>query len=101
MKVLLEVFELLNSETHYALLRNYELLPAKLDSRDIDILIDKKEYNNVASELMKVLLNHGYRIVMYYRSHRFNTIIVGKQNKGSIGFITNLTFSFQYLLLVM
>ena len=45
-------FEYLNGHATYAVLRNYEGLPAKNDSRDIDIVLEQTTYRNIKNDLI-------------------------------------------------
>lgn len=63
-----DVFELLNAKTYYAVMRNYEGLPYRNYSRDIDILIEKKDLLNVLSEMRNVASNHNYKVLLGYKS---------------------------------
>ena len=38
------IFDFLNDNSNYAVLRNYNGLPLKNTSRDIDILLERKEF---------------------------------------------------------
>lgn len=49
MNPLFSVFELLNSSSNYAVLRNYEALP-QAGGRDIDIIIDRSNFHAVKNK---------------------------------------------------
>ena len=49
------VFGFLNEATEYAVLRNFEGLPAKNTSRDIDIMIERKSYREIKPKLLSNL----------------------------------------------
>ena len=65
-----EVIGLLNKETDYAVLRNFEGLPDKNNSRDIDIIITRKSYNKVKNSLVELIDKSGWKIITYLHSDR-------------------------------
>lgn len=76
-KFLRDFFDFLNTNTTYAVLRNYEGLPLKNNSRDIDIIIEKKEFYGILKELIHHINLSGYKIILYYKSERLVTLICG------------------------
>lgn len=71
--LLTKIFDILNKESKYAVLRNYEGLPEKNTSRDIDIAIEKKDFLKTRSRLAKLIEESGWRIVTYLKSDRLIT----------------------------
>ncbi|MDC1505120.1 hypothetical protein N8475_08035 [Winogradskyella sp.] len=71
-----KIIEYLNKHAKYALLRNYEGLPEINSSRDIDIVIDKKDFFHRKKELEAMILSSNYRIFTYYLSDRMITYIL-------------------------
>ncbi len=65
-----EVIGLLNKEADYAVLRNFEGLPDKNNSRDIDIIITRKSYNRVKNTLVELIDQSGWKIITYLHSDR-------------------------------
>lgn len=51
--IIATIFSFLNENVEYAVLRNYDGLPTKNKSRDIDILIDRNSF----SKIKKIWLN--------------------------------------------
>lgn len=74
------VIGLLNKEADYAVLRNFEGLPDKNKSRDIDIIITKKSFNTIKDRLVKLIDHSGWKIVTYLNSDRLITYVCGYQD---------------------
>ena len=72
-----QIFEWLNQHTEYAVLRNFEGLPYHNNSRDIDIAIEKKEWNTIRIQLVDVIQQCGWKIVTYLKSDRLQTLVCG------------------------
>ncbi|MFI3278464.1 MAG: hypothetical protein SNH13_00950 [Rikenellaceae bacterium] len=64
------VFEFLNNNTSYAVLRNFEGLPRNNRGRDIDILICKRDFELHKKSICEIISNFGYRIAILYRSDK-------------------------------
>lgn len=45
--IIATIFSFLNENVEYAVLRNYDGLPTKNKSRDIDILIDRNSFSKI------------------------------------------------------
>ena len=75
---ILSVFALLNGGAEYAVLRNYEGLPDRNESRDIDIIITRRSFCSIKRELVEVLCQEGWRIVTYLNSDRLITFVCAK-----------------------
>ena len=71
-----QVIELLNRNTQYALLRNFDGLPEINKSKDIDIIIDKNDFKKIKKQFLKTILSFDYSIVTYYKSDRMFTYIL-------------------------
>ena len=55
------VFEMLNTKHYaYAVLRNFEGLPYANKSRDIDILVKKKDYKSLKKDITDCIIRNCY-----------------------------------------
>ena len=72
-----DVIGLLNNNADYAVLRNFEGLPDKNKSRDIDIIITRKSYIALKHTLLKLIDSSGWRIITYLHSDRLITYVCG------------------------
>ena len=75
---IIRVFGFLNEGAEYAVLRNYEGLPDRNESRDIDIIITRRSFCSIKRELVEVLCQEGWRIVTYLNSDRLITFVCAK-----------------------
>ncbi len=66
-------FNFLNKNGEYAVLRNFEGLPAHNNSRDIDIVIEPSTYRRLKSDLIELIEKEGWKIVTYLNSDRLIT----------------------------
>lgn len=66
-------FDFLNKNGEYAVLRNFEGLPAHNSSRDIDIVIEPSTYRRIKGDLIELIVKEGWRIVTYLNSDRLIT----------------------------
>lgn len=71
------LFDYLNNNVEYAVLRNFEGLPLKNNSRDIDIAIEKKEFIRIRKDLIKIIENCNWKLVTYLKSDRLITWVCG------------------------
>ncbi len=71
------LFVLLNKEVEYVVLRNYEGLPERNNSRDIDIAITRRDYNCIRSRLVELVEKFGWEIVTFLKSDRLVTWVLG------------------------
>ncbi len=74
------IISFLNEEADYAVLRNFEGLPDKNDSRDIDIIISKKSLNAIKDRLVKLIDESGWKIITYLHSDRLITYVCARQD---------------------
>jgi thymidylate kinase len=79
-ELLINVFDYLNREVNYAVLRNYDGLPHNNKSRDIDIVIERKELLNHRHHIVAIIVNSGWNIVSYFNESRMITIVCGFVN---------------------
>lgn len=70
-----EIIGFLNEKADYAVLRNFEGLPDRNSSRDIDIIISRKSYNTVKCELVELIDRSGWKIITYLNSDRLITFV--------------------------
>lgn len=75
---LTQFFQHLNEHVEYAVLRNFEGLPAQNNSRDIDIAIEKKDFLRIRPQLVELIERAGWRIVTYLHSDRLITWVCGE-----------------------
>lgn len=71
------IFDFLNKEVEYAVLRNFEGLPFHNDSRDIDIAIEKADFKKIRTRLIALIEESGWYIVTYLNSDRLVTWVCG------------------------
>ena len=76
------VIRFLNEKADYAVLRNYEGLPDKNNSRDIDIIITKESLHAITPEFIQLINNNGWKIITYLNSDRLITYVlaIGYEN---------------------
>ena len=65
-----QIIEFLNANADYAVLRNFEGLPDRNNSRDIDIIITRKSYKNMKRALVELIDHSGWKIITYLNSDR-------------------------------
>lgn len=73
------IIGLLNSKADYAVLRNFEGLPEHNKSRDIDIIISRKSYQQIKNELVNLIDRLGWKIITYLYSDRLITYVCACQ----------------------
>lgn len=77
----------LNANVEYALLRNFEGLPYNNKSRDIDIIITHREFKQHKSEIVKVLVEDGWKIFSYLNNGRLITYVCAKFVDGELAIV--------------
>lgn len=70
-----EIIGFLNENADYAVLRNFEGLPDRNSSRDIDIIITRKSYKKVKKALVELIDHSGWKIITYLNSDRLITYV--------------------------
>ena len=65
-----QIIEFLNANADYAVLRNFEGLPDRNNSRDIDIIITRKSYRKMRRSLVELIDRSGWKIITYLNSDR-------------------------------
>ena len=93
-ELLAALFGHLNANCEYAVLRNFEGLPEKNNSRDIDIIIEHKTYKKQKKELIALLEKHNWKIITYLNSDRVVTWVCGCIDSDSSVEIIQLDFFF-------
>lgn len=73
---LYSLFSLLNQNYYYAVLRNYEDLPEKCSSRDIDLLILRRDLRKLKKQLHGFADRHGGRIFCIHEDNQFLTVVL-------------------------
>ena len=89
-----EIFKHLNENCEYAVLRNFEGLPEKNNSRDIDIIIERRAYKKQKKALIALIEEHGWKIITYLNSDRVVTWVCGCVDQDSSVEIVQLDFFF-------
>jgi len=87
MPLVKEIFSYLNANCNYAVLRNYAGLPDNLVGRDIDILIEKNDFDNNRRHIVNIILKENYRIITYFKSDRMTTFVCSAINKCNVDII--------------
>jgi thymidylate kinase len=80
------VFQLLNEQVRYAVLRNYACLPQTNVSRDIDIVITKQDLKRIKVSMLQIMESLNWKLVNYLKSDRLTTFVCGKldENDGAL-----------------
>lgn len=79
-----DIIGFLNEQAEYAVLRNYEGLPDRNESRDIDIIITKESLRKVLRPLVRRIDESGWKVVTYLDSDRLTTLVCGRcDEKGT------------------
>jgi len=73
-------FQILNRDFEYAILRNHEGLPEQITSRDIDILVARKQLKKLQSALEELLAETGGKILYLDADNQFWTAVIGFVN---------------------
>lgn len=68
------VFNYLNKNCQYAVLRNYENLPQAV-SRDIDIIIQRSHLQNAIRDLNTIAEDNDFRLIQMYKGSEMNTFV--------------------------
>ena len=62
-----QIIEFLNENADYAVLRNFEGLPDRNNSRDIDIIITRKSYKTIKKSLVELIDSSGWKIITHLK----------------------------------
>ena len=71
------LFDYLNNNVQYAVLRNFDGLPSRNNSRDIDIIIEKKEMERCKGNILQLICDSGWNVVTYLNNDRLTTYVCG------------------------
>ena len=85
-------FDFLNQNAEYAVLRNFEGLPYRNDSRDIDIAIEKSTLTKLRPQLIGLIEECGWKIVTYLKSDRLITWVCGSIHEDKTINLVQLDF---------
>lgn len=91
------LFDLLNKNYKYAVLRGYDELPDDFKSHDIDILIEKSDFYRLKKELQRFIKSFAFKLLMVNENERFITFIVAKRVNDDMKFLY-IDFFFNYSL---
>ncbi|MGE4287772.1 MAG: hypothetical protein AB7E36_03710 [Salinivirgaceae bacterium] len=83
-ELIINIFNYLNKNVNYAVLRNYEGLPYSNTSRDIDIIIEQKELNKHKNQIHTIITNSGWQLVTYLNNGRLITYVCGMVCKDGV-----------------
>ena len=78
-----DIIGFLNENADYAVLRNFEGLPDKNPSRDIDIIITRESYKKVKKSLVELIDRSGWRIITYLNSDRLISYVCAATTEES------------------
>lgn len=87
-------FDYLNKNGEYAVLRNFEGLPAHNNSRDIDIIIEPTTYKGLKGKLIALIEQEGWKIITYLNSDRLITWVCACVDNESHTEIVQFDFFF-------
>ena len=68
------IFNFLNRDAQYAVLRNYEKLPFA-SGRDIDIIIDRKNYKAIKKQFIEFFIQNNYKFLQYYKGSEMHSMV--------------------------
>lgn len=89
-----KLFGLLNEKAEYAVLRNYDGLPEYNQSRDIDIIIERKVYNRIKYDLLDLVDKSKWKVVTLLKSDRLVTWVCGHISDDGAVDLIQLDFFF-------
>lgn len=89
-----KLFGLLNEKAEYAVLRNYDGLPDYNQSRDIDIIIERKVYNRIKYDLLDLVDKSKWKVVTLLKSDRLVTWVCGHISDDGAVDLIQLDFFF-------
>lgn len=79
-----QIINLFNEKADYAVLRNYEGLPDKNKSRDIDIIITPESLKKCEPDLLRLIEDNGWKILTYLNSDRLITYVCGRCDEDGV-----------------
>lgn len=93
-ELLTSLFALLNERAEYAVLRNFEGLPACNPSRDVDIILEPATYKQLKHAMLELVESSGWKIVTYLKSDRLITWVCGGVDSACRVELVQLDFFF-------
>lgn len=78
------VINLLNEKADYAVLRNYEGLPDKNKSRDIDIIITPDSLKKCEADILRIIVDGGWKVLTYLNSDRLYTYVCARCDEDGV-----------------
>ncbi|MDH3069549.1 hypothetical protein QET40_10560 [Akkermansia sp. N21169] len=93
-ELLTSLFVLLNDRAEYAVLRNFEGLPARNPSRDVDIILEPATYKQLKRAMLELVESSGWKIVTYLKSDRLITWVCGGVDSACRAELVQLDFFF-------
>ena len=69
--IIATIFSFLNENVEYAVLRNYDGLPIKNQSRDIDILIDRNSFSKIKKDFPNALCSEMEASAVGHTCYKF------------------------------
>ena len=77
-----QIFQFLNLNAEYAVLRNYEGLPSHNSSRDIDIIIEKNVFKTLEKKIVELIEKNNFHIITLYKSEKIITYVCAFVSRG-------------------
>ena len=79
-----QIFEFLNKNIDYVVLRNYDGLPFENISRDIDILVPKKKFKHIEKSFIKIIVSSGFKVITKYNSDKIVTYVIANYYENKL-----------------
>lgn len=92
-----DLFDTLNENFNYAVLRSFKELPADFTGHDIDILVSKDQFTEIKNNLASLIVKYDYKLLMVNENERFVTFIIAKRIGNDVEFLY-LDFFFNFSL---
>lgn len=78
-----QLFDLLNKEYCYAVLRNHKNLPESLESRDIDILLAAHQFRDFQHDCAELAVVNGFKLLYVNQDEQFWSVVFGSVEGGT------------------
>lgn len=82
-----KVINFLNDNADYAVMRNFDRLPFSNNARDIDIIIDKKDFKKIKKDVIGIIEREGWKIINYLNSDRLITFVCARNDGNETSII--------------